>query len=535
LGNLNIKAFYQDMLPADNNDLSEIDPLLKRLHWNYAARILKSALYAVRTPRLYPVYVTSFKCSPDSFTIEYFKRIMDKYGKPYLILELDEHDSNVGYETRIEAAVRSFRNHNKNKTLRLAPSRVLPLNSESVNKIKDKTLLFPSFDPLNSKLVEAVFIKEGIDARLAPLTEKIIQRGLRTNTGQCLPVNLIAQSYMDYIEENVLDPAQTAVWCFESHVACNIRMFPQLIKGIMESTGNGLEKVEVYVGEISMEDVSIQASIEAYFAHMFGGMLRKIGCKIRPYEKEKGMTDKVIAQSLNIFYNTLLGGRNKDDDVAKVINLFKKIETLPAKRPKVAIFGDLYARDNDVFNQDLIHCIEEYGGEVITTPFNEFAKIIANPYMRRWFLEGEFLDVIYTKTLIVLVNQLEKSYYKLFNELLNEPSLGTDIDYKEIYDVFDVKVQQCGESADNLLKIAALVRHYPDISLFVQTNPAFCCAGLITEAMAPRIEEYTGIPIVTLNYDGTGKNINQKIRPYIKFPRKNYTAKHFYPRRQAVP
>jgi predicted nucleotide-binding protein (sugar kinase/HSP70/actin superfamily) len=312
-------------------------------------------------------------------------------------------------------------------------------------------------------------------------------------------------------------------------------MYPQMIKGIMESTGNDLEKVEVYVGNLSMEDISMQASIEAYFAYMFGGMLRKIGCKIRPYEKEKGMTDKVIAQSLNILYNTLLGGRNKDDDVAKVISLFKKIETAPGKRPKVAIFGDLYARDNDVFNQDLIHCIEEYGGEVITTPFNEFAKLIANPYMRRWFLEGEFMDVIFTKTLIALVNQLEKSYYKLFNELLNEPSFGTDIDYREIYDTFDVKVQHCGESADNLLKIAALVKHYPDISLFVQTNPAFCCAGLITEAMAPRIEEYTGIPIVSLNYDGTGKNINQKIRPYIKFPRKNYTAKHLHPCRQALP
>ena len=321
LGNLNIKAFYQDMLPVDNNDLSEIDPLLKRLHWNYAARILKTALYTARTRGLYPVYVTSFKCSPDSFTSEYFKRIMDKYGKPYLILELDEHDSNVGYETRIEAAVRSFRNHNKNKPLRLVSSRVLPLNSESANKIKDKTLLLPDFDPLNSKLVEAVFIKEGIDTRMVPLTEKFIRRGLRTNSGQCLPVNLIAQSYMDYIEENILDPAQTVGWCFESHVACNIRMYPQMIKGIMETAGRGMEKVEVYVGSLSLGDISMQASIEAYFAHMFGGMLRKIGCKIRPYEKEKGITDKVIAQSMNILYNTFLGGRSKDDDLAKVISL----------------------------------------------------------------------------------------------------------------------------------------------------------------------------------------------------------------------
>ena len=522
--NLNIKTFYQDMLPYQKDEISEIDPLLKRLHWNYAAKILKAALFAARTEGLYPVYVTSFKCSPDSFTIEYFKRIMDKYGKPYLILELDEHDSKVGYETRIEAAVRSFRNHYGNKKMRGKHASFLPLNSESVNKIKDKTLLFPCVDPISSKLLEAVFIKEGIDARMVPLTEKIIQRGLRTNQGQCIPVNLIAQSYMDYIQDNRLDPAQTAVWCFDSHVACNIRMYPQLIKGLFETCRNDLDKVEVYLGKLGMSDISIQASIDGYFAYMFGGMLRKIGCKIRPYEKEKGITDKIIAQSLNIFYNTLIGDRNKDDDVAKVVNLFKKIEIVPSRRPKVAIFGDMYARDNDVFNQELIHCIEDYGGEVITTPFNEFAKLIANPYIRRWFLEGDYMDAIMTKTLIALVNQLEKSYYKQFNELLEETPLDSDMDYEKVLLSFNVKIQQFGESADNLIKISALASHYPDISLFVQTNPAFCCAGLITEAMAPGIEELTGIPVVTLNYDGTGKNINQKLRPYIKFPRRKQPA-----------
>lgn len=519
-GNLNIKTFYQDMLPCHRQDTAEIDPLLMRLHWNYAAKILKAALFAARTPGIYPVYITSFKCSPDSFTIEYFKRIMDKYGKPHLILELDEHDSKVGYETRIEAAAQSFRNHHKDKSLRTKPAHFLSLNSTSVTKLNDKTLLFPCFDPLNAKLIEAVLIKEGVDTRMVPLTGKTIQLGLRTNKGQCIPVNLIAQSYIDYIEENFLDPAQTAVWCFESHVACNIRMYPQMIRGIMEAAGNGMEKVDVYIGNISMNDISMQASIEAYFAHMFGGMLRKIGCKIRPYEKEKGMTDKAIAEALNIFYNTLLGGRNKDDDLAKVIGMFKKIETIPARRPKVAIFGDMYARDNDIFNQNLIHCIEEYGGEVITTPFNEFAKLVADPYIRRWFYEGEYMDVLFTKSIIALVNQLEKSYYKIFNELLHETPLDTDFDYKGIYDNFAVKVQHCGESIDNLIKITALIKHYPDISLFVQTNPAFCCAGLITEAMAQRIEDFSGIPVVTLNYDGTGKNINQKIRPYIKFPRK---------------
>ena len=62
--------------------------------------------------------------------------------------------------------------------------------------------------------------------------------------------------------------------------------------------------------------------------------------------------------------------------------------------------------------------------------------------------------------------------------------------------------------------------HYPDISLFVQTSPAFCCPSLITEAMAKEIENKTGVPVISITYDGTGGNKNEAIIPYLKFPRK---------------
>ncbi len=45
----------------------------------------------------------------------------------------------------------------------------------------------------------------------------------------------------------------------------------------------------------------------------------------------------------------------------------------------------------------------------------------------------------------------------------------------------------------------------------------FCIAAFPGAFVA--VEEISGIPVVTLNYDGTGKNINQKVRPYIKYPR----------------
>jgi len=106
-----IKTFYHDMLQYSEEDVKEIEPLLNEIHWHYAAGILEAAEVLAKTANLYPVLITSFHCSPDSFLIDYFKRIMDNQKKPYLILQLDDHGSNVGYETRIEAAIRSFRNH----------------------------------------------------------------------------------------------------------------------------------------------------------------------------------------------------------------------------------------------------------------------------------------------------------------------------------------------------------------------------------------------------------------------------------------
>ena len=60
------------------------------------------------------------------------------------------------------------------------------------------------------------------------------------------------------------------------------------------------------------------------------------------------------------------------------------------------------------------------------------------------------------------------------------------------------------------------MENYPEVSLFVQTNPSFCCPALVTEAMTLRIRELTGVPIVTLTYDGTTHPINDAIVPYIQ-------------------
>ena len=540
---LGVKTFFQDMVPYGKSDVAEIAPLLETVHWKYAAKNLEAACVAAHTPNLYPVFVTSFKCSPDSFTIEYFKRILDSHGKPYLVLQLDDHDSAVGYETRIEAGIASFRNHARRsgggefpcatvpapaaERGRGRPSSGvprLPVNPRLSRSLAGKTLLFPNWDPLLNPLAAACLRREGIDARILHEDPLLIRTAMRHNTGQCIPLNIIAEETVDYIRRHGLDPARTALWMPRSSWSCNITMLPPFLKSLFESFGGGMQDVEVYSGELSLQEISFRASLNAFRAAVVGGLLRRVGCRLRPYEIEPGATDRALEEAMRILVPAFEGRESKDAALRTVVGLFDAVEISPGPRPKVAIFGDLYVRDNDVMSQDLIRAIERAGGEVISTPFTEYFRIVIGTNFRRWLEMRDYSTWLGTKVIWTAGEAVAARCRSYFDKFL-EPDAPVDPGIMEwLGTSFSVRSEHAGESADNLQKVFHLVHAHPDIRLFVQASPAFCCPSLITEAMARTIERLTGVPVVSVTYDGTGEYRNGIFEPWLRSPVRTASA-----------
>jgi len=201
--------------------------------------------------------------------------------------------------------------------------------------------------------------------------------------------------------------------------------------------------------------------------------------------------------------------------------MFLNIQTKHEQRPKIGIFGDLYVRDNDILNQDLIHFIEDNGGEVITTPYYKYLKIIANSYFRKWFKEGKYVSLMSNKALLVVMQTMEKKYYKYFEPILGRSVFKVNDVVETILSDYGILQEHTGESMDNILKIHHIISEYPDLKLLIQTNPAFCCPGLITESMAHKLEENLNVPIVSITYDISGGNKNKVIIPFLKDSRKN--------------
>jgi predicted nucleotide-binding protein (sugar kinase/HSP70/actin superfamily) len=302
----------------------------------------------------------------------------------------------------------------------------------------------------------------------------------------------------------------------ESKISCNLGMYPAYIKSLLEARGGGFEDAAVYRGELSTAEVSLRAAVNTYFAYLFGGMLRRLACRVRPYEMRAGETDAAVEEGLAIFTRTFEEAGNKLDAVREVVDRFAGIETRPRDRPKVAIFGDLYVRDNEVFSQDLVRFIERHGGEVITTPYSEYVKMVAPAYFQRWFREGKLLTVVGNASLLAAAATLERQYLKEFGRVLGP--VGTwrpRASSAELLERFGVTTLHTGESLDNILKLFHILESDPDLRLFVQASPAFCCPSLVTEAMADRMQEMTGVPVVSITYDGTAAPRNDAIIPHL--------------------
>ena len=91
-----------NVIPIDFLDVDDIDirDINDNMFWNYGRRIIATAKLLADHPNLHAVYITNFKCGPDSF-LKHF--IRPASGKPFLTLQFDGHSNDAGMMTRCEA------------------------------------------------------------------------------------------------------------------------------------------------------------------------------------------------------------------------------------------------------------------------------------------------------------------------------------------------------------------------------------------------------------------------------------------------
>jgi predicted nucleotide-binding protein (sugar kinase/HSP70/actin superfamily) len=86
-----------DFLPLWGTDTRDISA---NMFWNYGRKILQAARIVAQHDNLHIIYMTNFKCGPDSYVKHYMGAASPE---PFLVLQFDEHQNDAGAMTRCEA------------------------------------------------------------------------------------------------------------------------------------------------------------------------------------------------------------------------------------------------------------------------------------------------------------------------------------------------------------------------------------------------------------------------------------------------
>ncbi|MCG8687524.1 MAG: acyl-CoA dehydratase activase, partial [Desulfobacterales bacterium] len=206
----------QSMLEA-TPDSTQIEHM-ENMHWYFGQQVLCAADLVAKSSDIYPVFLTCFRCSPDAYLITYFKEIMEKADKPYLVLQLDEHSSDVGYMTRIEAAADAFINDFNQSAIEDAePDARADMNAAETlgpDHFKEgDTVLIPTTDLRINRFQQQVFEAAGYSAQILELDSAIMNQGYRfASGGECLPNVAITGSVIHALQAGTIDPDNTILY-----------------------------------------------------------------------------------------------------------------------------------------------------------------------------------------------------------------------------------------------------------------------------------------------------------------------------------
>ncbi|MCU0723480.1 MAG: acyl-CoA dehydratase activase, partial [Planctomycetes bacterium] len=217
-----------DALPARPENLSAE---WGNMYWNYGQKVLAAAETVARSKNLFGILFTNFACGPDSYLVTYFKTIMGRHHKPYLILQFDGHGADAGYMTRIEAAIESF------KSFRPRPPEPVRLRTEG--KLgRDRTVLFPPMDPYTVHLLAACFRGHGYKSEVLEENRSTLDLGIKhCQGGECVPCPSTLGSAIHYMETTGAKPSEVAFFMPTASGPCRFGQYRRLAEIVFDHRG----------------------------------------------------------------------------------------------------------------------------------------------------------------------------------------------------------------------------------------------------------------------------------------------------------
>jgi predicted CoA-substrate-specific enzyme activase len=494
-----------DMLPFRPDLLGEE---FNNVFWAYGQRILSAVRQAAEDPALVAVYLTNFSCGPDSFLLTYAEAMMR--DKPFLILELDEHGSEGGYQTRIEAFLDVVAGVGK----KVSTASMRPWSSDK-SEFDGRTLWIPPMQPTSARLFAAAFRAHGRDARMIPVeTQAAFEMGrARCRGSECLPTSATIGGFLALLKERQLDPKKQAMFMGTANGPCRFGQYVLLHRQVLDQEGYSDIPILAPCSHNSYQGIGEDIRHLGFKALLAADNLFKARCRTAPYEMEPGSADALL-EKWTVCMEDAVERREKLEPVLRAaVEEFSSLPMRNETKPLVGIVGEIYVRSNPFTNDYLVQAVERYGGEAWLTPITEWFLYTAQ--IQAWSA-SEGLNGLASRGLSVLKNEFMKRDEHHWSAVAGpyladrrEPSMAEVLAEGKKHLPLNFE----GEAVITIGRAVLYARQGAD--MVVNAAPFGCMPGTLTTAILRKLQDDLGIPVVGMFYDGT-PGLNRMLEPMLK-------------------
>ncbi|WP_025698335.1 acyl-CoA dehydratase activase-related protein, partial [Paenibacillus durus] len=502
-------------LGSEESDISIVN------QWTYHARIYRAARLAAARSDLELVQLTSFGCGIDAITCDAVQEIMERKGKVYTLIKIDEISNLGAARIRLRSLLAAMREREQGE----AAPRTAREDEQRVTFTKDMksayTILAPQMSPIHFELIERVFQDFGYRLKVLEKSgPEETEEGLKyVNNDACYPAIVTIGQILSALQSGDYDPDRTAVIMSQTGGGCRATNYISLLRKALKDAGLG----KIPVLSMNASGLESQPGFRIGFkminrmfaAACYGDLLMRLLYRFRPYEKVPGSAEALFREGMERCKDSLssFSFREYKRLSREIASGFSRLPVTEEVKPRVGVVGEILIKFHPDANNRLVDLIEAEGGEVVMPDFLDFFfYCVYNPiYGAEQFGKSKTLG---------LINPLLITYIQMYRKPITAALEGLGLAHK------DKNIYRLAEKAERLVSIGNqmgegwfLTAEMMDlldhgVNNIVCIQPFACLPNHITGrgTMKGLKELYPSANIAAIDYDAGVSVVNQTNR-----------------------
>jgi predicted CoA-substrate-specific enzyme activase len=491
-------------IPLDMLDLSpyNIFTNYRNMYWPNGQKLIAAAQLVAKNEKLHAVYISNFRCGPDSFIWHYVTEELK--GKPFLHLEIDEHSADAGMITRIEAFLDSLKGAEKNEKKEVTIFRPRP---GPTSPQKDRVMYFPYMHD-GAYLIAAAARSCGIASEVLPKqTEVDLAIGRKyTSSKECFPMICTTGSFLRKLMEPGSDPSKISFFMPDHNGPCRFGQYNQFQRILFDRLGFQEAELITPSNDTSYEDVAGEHGqkfrINAWKGFVVADYLHKIHRETRPYEINRGDSDKLYQDSLSRLERCIengSGGLHKT--LVGIASDFMAIQVDKSQRkPVVSLVGEIFMRDNAPCNGNISNRLEDLGVEVLVAPFSEWISYSTYRFTRdsRW--KNDKKGILKSKIQGIGQDVIASSLLRGIEKFTDHEK---DVSLHEMLNLCNKYVNEFYDGDPPVAIGTSIALTNRGVSGIAAILPFTCMPGTLVASVSDSFrKDHNNIPFINVAYDG---------------------------------